>query len=108
MVHLLALESTASKGQSCPLTIRLAKLDLEALYAEVATTPRRRVEAAAPSRAELAVLRLLLTRLSTQEMGRELSVSLNTVRSQVQAEYRKLEISSSAEAFVQARQLDRS
>jgi LuxR family transcriptional regulator, maltose regulon positive regulatory protein len=54
---------------------------------------------------ELAVLRLLPTRLSTREIAREFSVSVNTVRSQVQAIYRKLQVSSRAEAIAQARQL---
>jgi LuxR family maltose regulon positive regulatory protein len=68
--------------------------------------PRRPVQLAAPlTERELAVLRLLLTRLSTREIGRELSVSVNTVRSQVQAIYRKLGVSSRAEAVTQARQL---
>jgi LuxR family transcriptional regulator, maltose regulon positive regulatory protein len=54
---------------------------------------------------ELAVLRLLPTRLSTREIAREFSVSVNTVRSQVQAIYRKLQASSRAEAVARARQL---
>jgi LuxR family maltose regulon positive regulatory protein len=54
---------------------------------------------------ELAVLRLLPTRLSTRELGRELSVSPNTIRSQVQAIYRKLQVNSRAEAVTTARQL---
>src|SRR5215217_4340480 len=54
---------------------------------------------------ELAVLRLLPTRLSTREIAREFSVSVSTVRSQVQAIYRKLEVASRAEAVTQARQL---
>jgi LuxR family transcriptional regulator, maltose regulon positive regulatory protein len=72
----------------------------------VGTAPRRRVEAATPlTERELTVLRLLPTRLSTREIGRELHVSVNTVRSQVQAIYRKLGVSSRAEAVTQARQL---
>jgi LuxR family maltose regulon positive regulatory protein len=68
--------------------------------------PRRRVPAAAPlTERELAVLRLLPTKLSTREIGRELYVSPNTVRSHVQAIYRKLGVSSRAEAVTQARQL---
>jgi LuxR family maltose regulon positive regulatory protein len=54
---------------------------------------------------ELAVLRLLPTRLSTREIGRELHVSVNTVRSQVRSVYRKLGATSRAEAVTQARQL---
>ena len=54
---------------------------------------------------ELAVLRLLPTKLSTREIGRELYVSPNTVRSHIQAIYRKLQVNSRAEAVTQARQL---
>jgi len=68
--------------------------------------PRRRIQAAAPlTERELAVLRLLPTPLSTREIGRELYVSVNTVRSQVQAVYRKLHASNRAEAVARARQL---
>ena len=54
---------------------------------------------------ELAVLRLLPTRLSTAEIGRELSVSVNTIRSQVQAIYRKLEVGTRTDAVDHARRL---
>ena len=68
--------------------------------------PRRPVPMAAPlTERELAVLRLLPTRLSTREIGREFYVSVNTVRSHVQAIYRKLQVSSRAEAVTHARQL---
>jgi LuxR family transcriptional regulator, maltose regulon positive regulatory protein len=68
--------------------------------------PRRPVQVAAPlTERELAVLRLLPTRLSTREIGRELSVSVTTIRSQVQSIYRKLETSSRVEAVAQARVL---
>jgi LuxR family maltose regulon positive regulatory protein len=52
------------------------------------------------------VLRLLPTRLSTREISRELSVSVTTVRSQVQAIYRKLQASTRAEAVARAGELD--
>lgn len=75
---------------------------LEQTERELSTAPRRRVEAAASlTERELAVLRLLPTRLST----RELHVSVNAIRSQVQAIYRKLQASSRADAITQARQL---
>jgi hypothetical protein len=49
---------------------------LEQTEQAFASTPRRRVEAAAPlTERELVVLRLLSTRLSTREISRELSVS---------------------------------
>jgi LuxR family maltose regulon positive regulatory protein len=68
--------------------------------------PHRPVPLAAPlTERELAVLRLLPTRLSTREIARELSVSPNTVRSHVQAIYRKLQVNTRAEAVTQARQL---
>jgi LuxR family transcriptional regulator, maltose regulon positive regulatory protein len=67
---------------------------------------RRQATVAAPlTERELAVLRLLPTPLSTREIGRQLHVSVNTVRSQVQAIYRKLQVTSRAEAVAEARQL---
>jgi LuxR family maltose regulon positive regulatory protein len=79
---------------------------LEQTDQALASPPRRRVEAAAPlTERELIVLRLLPTRLSTREIGRELSVSANTVRSQVQAIYRKLQASTRTEAVAHAREL---
>ena len=72
----------------------------------LSATPRRRVEVTTPlTERELTVLRLLPTQLLNREIGRELSVSVNTVRSQVQAIYRKLGVSSRAEAVTHARQL---
>jgi LuxR family maltose regulon positive regulatory protein len=68
--------------------------------------PRRPVQIAAPlTERELAVLRLLPTRLSTREISRELYVSPNTVRSHIQAIYRKLQVNSRAQAVTKARQL---
>jgi LuxR family transcriptional regulator, maltose regulon positive regulatory protein len=79
---------------------------LEQTQQMLASTPRRRVEAAAPlTERELVVLRLLPSRLSTREISRELSVSVHTVRSQVQAVYRKLQASTRAEAVTRAREL---
>jgi LuxR family maltose regulon positive regulatory protein len=54
---------------------------------------------------EQTVLRLLPTQLRTPEIAQELSVSVNTIRSQVQAIYRKLQASSRAEAVTKARHL---
>jgi LuxR family transcriptional regulator, maltose regulon positive regulatory protein len=72
----------------------------------LSATPRRRIEVTTPlTGRELTVLRLLPTQLSTREISRELSVSVTTVRSQVQAIYRKLGVSSRAETVTQARQL---
>jgi LuxR family transcriptional regulator, maltose regulon positive regulatory protein len=79
---------------------------LEQTEEVLGSRPRRPVQLAVPlTERELAVLRLLPTRLSTREIGRELYVSPNTVRSHVQAIYRKLGVSSRAEAVTNARQL---
>jgi ATP/maltotriose-dependent transcriptional regulator MalT len=79
---------------------------LEQTEAALGSRPRRPVQMAAPlTERELAVLRLLPTRLSTREIGRELYVSPNTVRSHIQAIYRKLQANSRAEAVTNARQL---
>src|SRR5215211_7654983 len=79
---------------------------LEQAEEALGSRPRRPVQMAAPlTERELAVLRLLPTRLSTRDIGRELSVSATTVRSQVQAIYRKLQVNSRAEAVTKARQL---
>jgi LuxR family maltose regulon positive regulatory protein len=70
------------------------------------TAPHRPIMVTAPlTERELAVLRLLPGQLSTREIGRELYVSVHTIRSQVQAVYRKLHASNRAEAIARARQL---
>jgi LuxR family transcriptional regulator, maltose regulon positive regulatory protein len=72
----------------------------------ITPAPRRPVDAAAPlTERERVVLGLLPTQLSTREMGRELSVSVTTVRSQIQAIYRKLQASTRSEAVANAREL---
>ena len=60
----------------------------------------------APSEAELAVLRLLATDLSTREIAEELFVSANTVHSHQQALYRKLGVHSREAAIARAAALD--
>jgi LuxR family transcriptional regulator, maltose regulon positive regulatory protein len=79
---------------------------LDSTEVGVRRTARRRVEAAAPlTERELEVLRLLPARLSNREIGRDLYVSVNTVRSHIQAIYRKFEVSTRTEAVAHARQL---
>jgi LuxR family transcriptional regulator, maltose regulon positive regulatory protein len=79
---------------------------LEQTERETRSASRRRVEVAAPlTERELAVLQLLPTQLSTREIAGELYVSVNTVRSQAQAVYRKLGVTTRAEAVAHARQL---
>lgn len=55
-----------------------------------------------PSEAELAVLRLLRSELSAREIGGELFLSPNTVRSHMRAIYRKLGVGSRADAVARA------
>ena len=57
------------------------------------------------SERELTVLRLLGGGLSEREIAQELYLSFNTVHSHVKAIYRKLEVSSRAEALARARDL---
>jgi LuxR family transcriptional regulator, maltose regulon positive regulatory protein len=76
-------------------------------HSRVLDPARRRAVTPTPlTGRELAVLGLLPTRLSTREIGLTLHVSVNTVRSQVQAIYRTLEVTSRAEAVARARRLD--
>jgi LuxR family transcriptional regulator, maltose regulon positive regulatory protein len=69
------------------------------------TAPYPRVEGAPLTERELAVLRLLPARLSNREIGRELYVSINTVRSHIQAIYRKFEVATRDDAVAHARRL---
>jgi LuxR family transcriptional regulator, maltose regulon positive regulatory protein len=57
------------------------------------------------SERELAVLRYLPSRLSNREIGAELYVSLNTVKSHVKTIYRKLDVENRDDAVRRARQL---
>ena len=54
---------------------------------------------------ERTVLRLLESGLSEREIGRELYVSRNTVHTHIQAIYRKLAVSTRAEAVERTREL---
>ncbi|MGZ4276896.1 MAG: LuxR C-terminal-related transcriptional regulator [Solirubrobacteraceae bacterium] len=71
----------------------------EAYCATAASTP------ATLTTAELRILRLLPTHLSFREMGSRLYVSPNTVKTQAQAVYRKLDASSRSEAVARGREL---
>lgn len=58
-----------------------------------------------PSEAELAVLRLLASELTTRQIGAELYLSLNTVRSHTRALYRKLGVNARTDAVARAEAL---
>jgi LuxR family transcriptional regulator, maltose regulon positive regulatory protein len=69
--------------------------------------PRRTgADTAALTQAELLVLRLLGGSLSQRAIAQELSVSLNTVKTHTSAIYRKLEVSSRADAVARATGLE--
>ena len=72
-------------------------------------TPRKQVrgraEPEALSDAELGVLRLLRTELSQREIGAELFVSVNTVKSHTRSIYRKLGVATREEAVRRASDL---
>jgi LuxR family maltose regulon positive regulatory protein len=89
---------------SCPdpgrVAARLAELELR--------TEIRRAEPVARDRlsdSELAVLRLLPTGLSNREIGEELYVSINTVKTHLRNLYGKLDAGSREQAVTRARQL---
>ena len=91
----------------------LARICPDALSAELEEV-RREVDALAevdsPSQtgltpAELRLLPLLATHLSFREIGEELYVSRNTVKTQAISVYRKLGVSSRSEAISEARRL---
>ncbi len=58
-----------------------------------------------PSEAELAVLRLMATDLSTREIGERLFLSPNTIRSHRRALYHKLGVHSRTDAIARATEL---
>lgn len=84
------------------LTDRLAALERTLQLA--AAAPRERVEGDLSER-ELAVLRLLATDLSQREIGAELFVSFNTVKTHTKTVFRKLGVSSRADAVARGREL---
>jgi LuxR family maltose regulon positive regulatory protein len=69
-----------------------------------APVPRRAGGGSPLTERELAVLRLLPAQLTNREIGRELYVSVNTIRTHIQAIYRKLEVATRDEAVASARQ----
>lgn len=54
---------------------------------------------------ELAVLRLLRTDLTQREIGDQLYVSFNTVKSHIQSIFRKLDVATRKDAIARARDL---
>ena len=75
------------------------------LQASLATVNAHAVGASSLTAAELRLLPLLATHLSYQEIGEQLFVSKNTVKTQAYSAYRKLRVSSRSEAVVRTREL---
>ena len=86
--------------ESCP--------DPGFLRADGVSAPRRRAASRGDelSDREFDVLRLLSTRLTLREIGGELFVSENTVKTHARSIYRKLNAASRAEAVASARGLE--
>jgi LuxR family maltose regulon positive regulatory protein len=73
---------------------------------QLAARGRARAAAEGLSERELMVLRLLATNLTQREIGRELFLSLNTVKSHTRSIFRKLGASSREQAVGRARELE--
>ena len=96
----VAIAEAETVVDSCPdpgiLAERLAALDVR---------PQARAERGAElTERELRVLRTLKGPLSERDIGRELYLSHSTIHSHVKSIYRKLGVSSRAEALVRARE----
>jgi LuxR family maltose regulon positive regulatory protein len=99
------IEAAGLAVRATPETPVLAEW-LEDASAQVEAYSSRAVDAPASlTTAELRILGLLPTHLSFREMGTRLYVSPNTVKTQAQAVYRKLDASSRSEAVARARAL---
>ena len=78
---------------------------VERTLARARATPEKHQLIEGPSPAELAVLRGLADGLSRREIGAQLYISLNTVKSHTRELYRKLGVASQAEAVARAEAL---
>lgn len=78
--------------------------DHESLRATLSTLPAGQVGASSLTRAELRLLPLLVTHLTYPELGDRLFVSRHTIKTQAMSIYRKLGVSSRAEAVDKARE----
>jgi LuxR family maltose regulon positive regulatory protein len=100
------IEDAALAVRSTPEAPLLgAWLQDAAAQVEAYSSSSAAVAPASLTTAELRILGLLPTHLSFREMGSRLCVSPNTVKTQAQAVYRKLDASSRSEAVTRARAL---
>jgi LuxR family transcriptional regulator, maltose regulon positive regulatory protein len=88
---------------------RTVKVEAASAVAGLEGSVRRRAPSELPrdelSERELAVLRLVPTRLSQREIGASLYFSVNTVKTHTKSIFRKLGVSTRAEAVARAREL---
>jgi LuxR family maltose regulon positive regulatory protein len=103
------LQEAQQAAARCPDPAALTQMVVET-ERMIRVAPRKPVKPAADladelTDRELAVLRLLSSRLSLREIGTELFVSYNTVKTHARGIYRKLSASTRAEAVARARQL---
>ena len=78
---------------------------LAELYLQIAGLQERVLPLATPlTEREVAVLRLLRGTLSLREIGQELSLSANTIKTHTQAIYRKLDVSNRYDAIARGKQ----
>jgi LuxR family maltose regulon positive regulatory protein len=123
LITAATVHAEAADGETAGTLLKEARLVLEAapdpgpmVLERLERAERRRAtkpaaaEAAAPeqlelSERELAVLRLLASPLSQREIGDQLYVSLNTVKTHTRHIFRKLGVSSRQEATARARDL---
>jgi LuxR family transcriptional regulator, maltose regulon positive regulatory protein len=99
------IEGAALAVRSAPATPVLSAWLQEASAQVEAYSTSAIVAPASLTTAELRILGLLPTHLSFREMGSRLYVSPNTVKTQAQAVYRKLDASSRSEAVARAHEL---
>lgn len=95
-----ARDALAELGDSGTVPLLAAKVERELEQARRQASDGEILEP--PSEAELAVLRLLVTDLSARQIGGELFLSANTVRSHTRAIYRKLGVRSREDAVARA------
>ena len=116
--RILLAPALAALGRDSEAAMRLAEAEaLLAVHGDAGSLPEWHQETARKLRlagrrsrplhelsdAERRILRLLATDLSTREIGRELYLSLNTVKTHTHSIYRKLGVSSRAEAVEASR-----
>jgi LuxR family maltose regulon positive regulatory protein len=102
--RLLLVEARSIIGPARDPGVLAARL--EELERRLSTRARREISPDdLPTESELRVLRLLASGLSQREIGNELFLSSNTIKSHARALYRKLGASSRAEAVARAREL---